>query len=467
MAGNIFLMQHQSAFMQSYMLYPELRFFMMVAGYGAGKSRTVATCIMNIAQILNGKKDTAGDGPRVVVGGATIAHFLTTTMIYVFEALDRSDTPYLWDKKLNILKIGSVQFFVVSLSSPGSIKGQDACMCLADEADDLTDGQNGAELTLNAIKALNERARQKIIGFRAPAILIATTSQGQKGLYQLYCSFLKSGQGFVVVRGRTADNKHNDPTYVKSLYKTYTKDEADVYLEGKFVALRSGRVCGDFDWDKNFINIKMDRTVSPGEHIIWSQDFNNGYHRGCAVVERNGVVFVIKEYEFPDIRVAPYVVREDFPENKITWVPDATAKDTIMSFRKELKKYNIRWAIRSKNPSVEDTLFLVNKLLYTRRLIITAMAKETAEDMARALRGKNNEVPKGVGPLSPIHRIDGIRMAAFYLAMTRRSLRDIRMVTLDRHMKLAASKEIDEENEKNAMIEELPGGYTEVSAGAL
>lgn len=464
MATNLKLMIHQGAFLQAPLLFTDIRWHLMVAGYGSGKSRAIATTMLYLADVLENKRDAAGDSPRVLVGGATIGHFLTTTMIYVFGALNNSKSKYHWDSKNNVLTIGSVHFQIVSLSVPGTIKGQDVCVAIADEADDISDNQNSAELTIAALKALNERARQRLVDFRPAFLMVATTSQGQKGLFNLYNEFKKTGQGFTLVRGQTKDNTFNDPTYVESLYKTYTKEEAEVYLEGKFVALTTKMICSDFRWERNYKHTAMDTGVGDYEDIIWAQDFNQGYHRGCACIERNGVMYIVKDYEFPDIRVAPFVVRTDFPRNKIIWVPDATAKDQIMNFRKELKKYNIRWAIRSKNPSVEDTVFLVNKLLYTRRLIVTAMAKTTAEDMSRGKRGKNNEVPKGIGPRSPIHRIDAVRMAAFYMALTRPALRDIRKLTVDRHLRLNQLKEI--ESQDNSIIEH-DGGFIEVPGSIM
>lgn len=458
MAQRRKLFVHQYAFLQAPFLYPDIRFHFLIAGYGAGKSRGLAATILYLLKELQGKKDVAGDGPRILVGGASINHFITTTLVYVLEDLDNSKSKYYWDSKHNTLSTGNVTMQVVSLSNPGSIKGQDVCVCLADEADDLSDSQGAEDLTFEAIKALNERARQMVIGFRKPYIAVATTSQGQKGLYRVVTQFKKSGQGFTLVRGRTADNLYLDPDYVKSLYKNYSKSERLVFLEGFFLALASGRVFGDFDWDRNYVHTEMDQSIYQDEHLIWAQDFNQGYHRGCVMTERKGIVYIVKEYEFPDMREAAMVVRTDFPRAKITWVPDATSNDQISSFRKELNKYGIRWAMRKKNPAVEDTVFLVNKLLYSRRLIATAMARETAEDMARALRDKNNAVPPGKGPNSPIHRCDGVRMACHYLAITRPSLRDIRRITIERHMKM---------REEEAEVVEEGGGYVTVSAGAL
>jgi hypothetical protein len=230
-----------------------------------------------------------------------------------------------------------------------------------------------------------------------------STSQGQKGLYRLYTQFKKAGTGFTLIRGRTVDNWYLDKEYVRSLYDIYNEIERKVYLEGEFLAISKGQVFGDWDWNRNYIDENMDRSVGPNETLYWGQDFNQGYHRGCVAVLRQGVVYIVKRYEFPEIRDAPRVIRYDYPSQKIFWIPDTTAKEEITHFVRELKHHNIRLVMRGKNPLVEDTAFLVNKMLYTSRLMVAKSARETAEALSLAQRDKNGLIPKGVGPRSPIH----------------------------------------------------------------
>jgi hypothetical protein len=362
------------------------------------------------------------------------------------------------DKKNNILHVGSVDVLITPLNNPEVIAGYDVCAAVLDEVDDLGSVSNADDVTFNAIRAVNERTRQVISGFRNAFIAMGSTSQGQKGLYRVYTQFKKAGVGFVLMRGRTADNKHLNPEYVRALYQTYSERERRVYLEGEFLALATGRVLGDFDWDRNFVETDMDRQVLAGETVYWAQDFNQGYHRGGAYLLRSGVVYCVKRYEFAEIRHAPLVVRTDFPHAKIVFIPDSTAKEQVRQFTRELKRHDIHWVYRTKNPHVEDSAFLVNKLLYTRRLIFTSMAREAAEAAARALRDKNNQVPKGVGPESPIHDVDHIRILCYYLASNKQELNDIRRVTIERHQRML---------EDEIGVEEQAGGYSVIAPHAL
>jgi hypothetical protein len=452
------LLPFQSYCLQAPLRYPERRWFIAVAGYGSGKTSCLAHTAEFYIRLLQGKRDAEGHRPRIMLAGVTLAHLQKTTLAYLLEDLENSKSVYVYDKKNNILHVGEVDILLIPLQNPEAIQGFDVCIVLADEVDDLGAVSNADDITFNAVRALNERCRQVVIGARKPFLLLASTSQGQKGLYRVVTQFNKAGTGYVLVRGRTRDNIYLDRDYVEDLYRSYSPRERRVFLDGEFLALSSGRVFGDFDWDRNYINEDLELSVLPEEEIYWAQDFNQGYHRGCAAVLRQGSIYIVKRYEFPDIREAPRVVRYDFPSQKIRWIPDTTAKDLIAQFGRELRKYDIHLVYRSKNPIVEDSVFLVNKLFYTRRLFIGRGARETAEAAASALRDKNNAVPKGSGPLSPIHDLDSLRLAAYYLASTKAELNDIRRVTIARHLSLL---------QEEPGISEEANGYIDIAPRAI
>jgi hypothetical protein len=292
------------------------------------------------------------------------------------------------------------------------------------------------------------------MGERPPYMVFASTSQGQKGLYRIYTSFKKSGTGFVLIRGRTKDNWYLDPSYEPSLRKIYSPQEYRVYVEGEFLALVSGRVFGDFDWDRNYLSYDMDRDIPEDETIYTSFDLNTGYNRGCAFRLIDGVLYAIKAYDFADLRDAPKVLRYDFPRNRIFFIPDTTAKEQVATFIKELHRYDIHYIFRSKNPIVEDSALLVNKLLYTSRLLVCPMAKDLAEALSLEMRDKNGDIPKGKGPGSPVHITDSVRWTAYFLALTNDTLNDLRKVILERH---EAVRDTIQESQ------ELTGGYIDVT----
>jgi hypothetical protein len=455
---NILTLPFQQQLLQAADLYPEKRFVYGVAGYGSGKSRALSLLLLKIIGQLSGRKDKNGHRPRGILAGATLGHLYKTTLGYILEDLENSKTPYALDKKNNVLHVAGVDIMLVAMAVPENIRGEDVYFILADEVDDIGKVTGSDDTTFEAVKALNERCRQRIPGVRPPYLVFASTSQGQKGLYRIYTSFKKNGTGFVLVRGRTVDNRYLDPSYEKSLRKFYSPHEYRVYAEGEFLALASGRVFGDFDWDRNCVQYDMDTNVPPDETIYTSFDLNTGYNRGCAFRLVNGVLYAVKAYDFTDLRDAPKVLRYDFPHNRIFFLPDTTAKDQVATFVKELHRYNIHYISRSKNPLVEDSVFLVNKLLYTSRFLICPMAKDLAEAMANEMRDKDGNIPKGKGPNSPVHITDSARWTAYFLAMTNSALNDIRRVTIARH---EAIRETIEDRQ------DLGGDYMDMSPVAF
>ena len=451
------LLPHQGHFIQSPFLFPEKRYHILVAGYGAGKTSSIALNVENQAQMLQGRRDREGHRPRLLLGGVTLAHLEKTTLAYIMQDLENSKTKHKHDSKNNILKIGDVDVILVALQSPGEIVGFDVWGANLDEVDDLGLSA-GEDVTFEAVKSVNERTRQIIPGMRKPFITMGSTSQGQKGLYRLYTQYKKSGTGFVLIRGRTKDNWYLDDSYVKSMYDMYNERERQVYLEGHFLAISRTQVFGDFDWERNYLDYDMAKDLRDDEILYWGQDFNQGYHRGSVFVVRGNTIYCVKRYEFPEIRYGPEVLRHDFPRQKIFFIPDTTAKDDIAHFARELSRADIRIVSRSKNPIVEDSAFLVNKLLYTKRLILTRGARETAEALSLQQRDKNGQIQKGVGKSSPVHDTDSVRLVCFFIVCNRRNFADIKRVTIDRHLALM---------EDAPAMKELERGYIEITPSAL
>lgn len=431
---------HQSLFLQSPFLFPDRRYHMLVAGYGAGKTSSIVMAVEHMSRMLQGARDTEGHKPRLLLGGVTLGHLMRTTMGYLLQDLESSRTRHTWDAKNNIVRIGDVDIMSTPMQNPKEIMGLDAYASYLDEIDDL--GLSTAEdVTFEAVKAVNERTRQKIRNIRPPFIAMGSTSQGQLGLYRLYTQFRKTGTGFVKIRGRTRDNTFLPEGYANELAALYTSQEREVYLEGKFLAISRGQVFPDFSWERNFTQAEYDRNVGPNEKLYWGQDFNQGYHRGCIMVVRDGTIYVLKRYEFPDIRESPRIIRYDFPTQPIYWIPDTTAKEEITHFTRELRAHSIKIILRGRNPLVEDSAFLVNKLFYTGRLIICDAARETADAVSRCQRDERGMIPKGVGPRSPIHDADSLRLACFFIACNLKEFHSLKHLILDRRLDLVGKEE--------------------------
>ena len=404
--------------------------------------------------MLQGKKDRAGDYARIIVAGYTLSHLNKTFLIYFRRYLDASKTPYTENKKDNYFIVGTVTVLLLPIENPDAIFGEDSFATYVEEIDELTEDK-----ALEAIKALSERTRQRIIGSRESFCCLASTSQGQRGLYRIYNHFKKNGVGFTLIRGRTEDNIFLPASQIRDMKRMYTKEERLVFMDGWFLAIAKGRVLGSFDWARNYLNYDLDTKLRAGETVFVGMDFNTNFNRASAYVVREGVIYAIKYYDFPNPNDAPSVFRHDFPEQRILWLPDVTIKDSFPMFYRELRKYNIHVVYRKKSPLVEDTCFLVNKLFYMGRLNICRIAKDLAEACAMAVRDKDNRIPKGKGPSSPMHAIDGLRYVCSFIAMRDRNFRDIRRLVLEKRASFRSDSDTG--------IQDLGDGYMRVHPGAL
>lgn len=688
-----------------------------------------------------------------------------------------------------------MQVILVQLLEPGKIFGQSVYACIVDESDELPE-----DVMIEAMKSLSQRCRQIMPNHRAPFLMSASTAQGMKGFYRLYCHYKKSGIGFVLIRARTQDNWYLPKEYIIDLWKNFTEVERKVYMEGQFLSVSQGRVIPGFDWNRNFVpESDMDLELRPGERVYIGQDFNCvtgetlvstihgpvmikdikvgdyvltrqgykkvltskcqgvrmvydfngitgtkdhiaitpqgektlweaknfyclkeqyskeqnrlqtalaklfqlkswimtdfygndglkaltihdentlqqtipysistciesiverylkviksttrmdtmttglkalsaclrksideytwqsqdaisvktfggrteikcsllgaqkslrkstvkslrklglkehllaklcavivdeslqlvaeqlstaltvelleegklaqitksavkkvleeyeakalsafvlvaenrlsekvqqdiaknieiigtvpatnereaevydievedaheffangilvhncGYNRGSAWVARNGTLHCIKRYDFPETDDMPNIYRYDFPDQDIFWLPDVTVHDQYPHFARDLRRNDIHIIHRSKSPLVEDSCFLISKLCAQGRILIHSQAREVAEAFSTASRGKDNKIPKGVGPNSPIHDIDGARYVCSYLALILPEFKDIRKGIMSHLASFRAGAE--EMEERLAAVGEIGAGYTRIEGRAF
>lgn len=460
MEGTVLLLPHQERFLQTPNNFPDIRWHFLLAGYGAGKTRSLAIAALKIISELDGDKDDGGLYAKIAVAGYTYAHLEQTFMIDFKAYLDASKTPYHEDTKDHIITVGTVQVMFLQLSEPGKIFGQSIYCALADEIDELEE-----DTMIEAMKSLSQRVRQIMPNHRPPYIMAASTAQGMKGFYRLYSSYKKNGVGFVLTRARTQDNWYLPKDYIEDLWKNFTETERRVYMEGEFLTVTQGRVIPGFDWDKNYDSASdMDLELVPGERVYIGMDFNSSYNRASAWVSREGRMHCVKYYDFPDPSESAKVFRYDFPYQDIFWLPDVTSKDLYPQYARELRKYGIHIIHRSKSPLVEDSCFLLSKMCLQGRLIIHSRAVDVADAFATASRDKNNKIPKGVGPSSPIHAIDGARYACSYMALVLPEYRDVRSGLMQH---LASFRRSLEEPEGTNPVQYKGAGYTQLEGEAF
>lgn len=454
----VLLVPHQELYLQSWRNFPDIRWHMLVTGFGGGKTRANVILTLMLVRELQGMKDRAGDGARLIVAGYTLAHLEKTFLLYFRSYLNTSKTEYREDTKNHICYIGTVTIIFLPMENPENLFGEDAVATIQEESDELPEAT-----LIEACKALSERTRQQIIGFRSPFICLGTTSQGESGLYRLYCQFKKKGTGFVLIRGRTQDNFYLPKEQIVDLYKLYDETERRVFLEGEFLAVSRNRVFPGFAWDRNYMDDDMDKYIRPGERVYIGQDVNTGFSRASAWVARGPVLHCVKRWDFPDVADAPDIFRYDFPDQELFWIPDVTTKDSYPQFARALRRNNIHIIHRSKNPIVEDTAFLVSVLCKNSRIIFHKMARDAADAIARATRDKDGKIGKGKAPTDWQHDADTVRYAVSYMALVLPDFRDIRQ-SLITHI---ASLRREVEKDEQPSVHKLSAGYIQIDPNAF
>lgn len=420
------LLKHQGAILQAPYVFPECRFFFLTAGYAAGKSSSLGDCILSAVKYFSGHKDKEGKLPKILLGGINLTFLLKTVSGALEQILKSTHSVYRWDKAHNIIEVAGVQILLIPIEDEGTIFGFDCCACFLDELDELPTYTSTA-----VVKAVNDRCRQIIPGCRPPWITAVSTSQGLKGMYQSIMEFRKQGIGYVRIKARTRDNTYLPKEYIASMYSIYNEKERKCYLEGEFISVDTGRVFPDYDPAVNDLSYDLYDTVKEGESVYAGMDFNNGYNKCRVALVRNGIIYIIKEYTFPDWRHAPEVLRYDFPRAKIFLIPDMTYKDHFSEFKKELALYKIRIVLRPHNPMVSDRVFAINKMFHLQRMFVCPFCKETHDDLLKHENDKKTGMPmKGQTESAPDHGNDCIGYFTSYLLAWNREFKDLYKQTL-------------------------------------
>ena len=345
----------------------------------------------------------------------------------LLQALDNTNTAYDYHKDINQIEIGDVTVVLQALEDPTQIYGINAYAQYVDELDELP-----TEVAMEAVRSLNERLRQQLIGERPPYAKWTTTSQGKKGLYRTVLQFRSGGIPYMIIRGRTKDNIYLPPDYVKAMYAMYNDKERRCFLEGEFIAVDSNMVFPDYDPARNDLSVDLWDSLDADDTVYIGQDFNNGFNNACACVVKKGCMVFIKDYEFTDIRRAPEVFRYDYPTQSIIWIPDMTYKEHFGEFAKEIRSNRIRVAYRACNPAVNDRIFATNKLMFAERMFICPICTKLKQALSIHQRDPKTGRPLKGGMGAPDHQTDCVTYVTHYLLSWNKEFKDVYNLTLGR-----------------------------------
>lgn len=386
--------RHQQQIVSAPHTFPEFAWFILAGGYGCGKSFSIVLAILDIVRTYNGHEVSVG------IGSTTITLAMKTIWKDLQAILKRSQSTYSFNKKDNVLSIGTILFYFIATEQPGDIYGYNFNIFLCDEIDELSQ-----QKVIEANKAIAERTRLTLPGGRIPYIMYFSTVHGYRGLYNVVQELKKAKQKYILVRGLTKDNTTFKADYVSRLYAIYDEQERLAFLEGRFVNLYAGRVYPDYNEETCRC---QPFEITPEYVIQIGQDLNSGFSKAVAVIKKDKRLYIVRGWSFKDIGGAPQIMRGTYPEQQILWFPDCSGKEILKGYKQEILDFGIQCRIGSANPRIIDRVFYVNKL-FRLGLLKVFDCKETAE-LSEAIKtrqyNENGQPEKGKGEHSPDHFCD-------------------------------------------------------------
>lgn len=355
------LFRHQAALINMVRYHKELPYIFLIGGYGCGKSFTCTMfCLFLISQYIKGPNSI-----NIGVVGVTIKLLRQTVLKDLKIALDRGGILYRDNQQAGIMQVGDyVTFTYLAMENPETIFAHNFNCVLCDELDELP-----TEKVLEAIKAIQERNRVPLPPpmSREPFVTFTTTAQGLGGTYQLIQRLKDRNLPYAIIRARTADNTSLSPQQVRLLRGLYTEDEARAYLDGEFVNLTTGRVYPTYD---RRIHTYTPLKIKPEETLYVGSDFNFGYNASVLCVVRGNCIFVLKGYHWDFVGHMAALLRQEFPDNPIIDIPDASGKEIMSGFVEEFESHKIDIYWNKANPSITERITAINKALMFKQLFI-------------------------------------------------------------------------------------------------
>lgn len=406
------LWRHQQQLCEAPWDRPDINYFFLIGGYGCGKTSGDVFFLFNLIQRYYKTPITVG------VFGITIT-LLRKTLIGEFEKyLELSGTPYTDDKNSNSITVGKITIHLIGLEQPKLIYAYNLSVSLVDELDELP-----ADKCMEAFTAIQERTRIKLPDGREAFSVFTTTAQGYSGAYAVVEMLRDTKQKFVLIRGQTKDNLALSKAYVDRLYSLYDDNERLAYLEGYFVNLNTGKVYGDYNPDVNLGKVNLD--VKDVHIVQIGQDFNAGFSKGVALVKDGKTLHAVRTFNFKQIQHAPNIIRTTFPNNQIFWYPDASAKEIMAGYVKEVKESDINVRIGSVNPPIVERIMFVNKMFKTGRLIVDPICRDLDIALKTRQFDETGKPEKGRGESATDHVCDALEYSCWRIVLNDPDFNDL------------------------------------------
>ena len=334
----------------------EHRIVGFVAGYGAGKSRTMCAwtvlCALDNPNTLGVMFAPTGPLVRDVVI-RTMEDFLEQYGIeYVFRA---SPLP---EFKL-LLPEGPVTVLCRSMENWSRIIGLNCSFICADEID-----TSKIEIARRAVDKFLGRLRA---GKRRQLGLFSTP----EGFGILYSMFVEEAgkPDRALYKGRTADNPHLPPDFLDAMRENYSPALFKSYTEGEFCLLTQAAVYPEFDRHQN--RSEQNRPTEE-DTLFVGLDLNVDRCVMAVCVQQSDGIHVIQEWVARDTPGVIERLRQEYQpwidHGQLIVCPDASSqsrssKNAGISDFGLMKQAGLRLQTQASNPFIRDRVLTLNTLI--------------------------------------------------------------------------------------------------------
>lgn len=404
----------QLAFISSQAPFPAF-----VGGYGAGKTYALVLRMLGL-----------------VAGGSAVAYYMPT-----YGLIHDLGIPRLLGILESVFGVRGVKRMVAgrpqvdipgfgrvlfrSMDTPEAIIGYEVVDSFFDELDTLP-ADKAAQIWRLALARNRARRLVPVAGIPANTMSVVTTPEGFRFVYEQWGRRRHEAEasGYVLYRGRTAENPALDPSYVETLKATYPANLLAAYLDGEFVNLTAGSVYAEFD---RALNATSER-IQPGDVLHVGMDFNVGKMSAAVHVLRGDAPHAVQEYTgVVDTPAMVALLKREHPGHNIIIYPDASGASRRSNNASEsdiaiLKQAGFGVRVNAANPAVKDRVLAVNRMIHNagerRYRVNPQTCPELVEALEKQAYDKHGEPDKSAG-------LDHIIDAAGYFIAYRYPVRKI------------------------------------------
>jgi PBSX family phage terminase large subunit len=361
------------------------------AGYGAGKTRSLAAKVVSLAIANQGYVGCVMEPTGPLIRDIWLNDFDNFLEAYEIPHTFRSSP---LPEYLLHLPQGDTKILCRSFENYQRIIGLNLAFCVADEVDVVN-----YSITSKAFPKILGRLRSGVVRQFAAA----STPEGFKWLYNEFGSpDALTRTDRKLIKMKTTDNPHLPDDFVERLKANYDPSLLKAYLDGEFVNLNTGQVYDRFDREKHVID-----SVDTGhEPLHVGVDFNVGNMSAVIGVRLNDKLMIIDEVSGShDTDTLAQEIKRRYADRRIYVYPDASGGNRSTNAAQTdiqiLETYGFSNQSGRSNPPVRDRVASVQALLENGkgqiRLQVTKNCKRTIECLELQSYTEKGEPDKDAG----------------------------------------------------------------------